>query len=59
MSLRLFYAVVILCFVTWTPWPAALVIAVYAILSNLPCIVLQRQNRLRLAAILRRTRARR
>ena len=39
-------------FVLWTPWPAAALIVVYAFLSNLPCIVLQRHNRLRLERIL-------
>jgi glycosyl-4,4'-diaponeurosporenoate acyltransferase len=45
---------VIATFTIWTPWPWALVIISYAIASNLPCILLQRQNRLRLTAILRR-----
>lgn len=48
---------VISSFVVWTPMPWAWVILVYAPLSNLPCILLQRQNRLRLAAVLRRSRA--
>ena len=39
-------------FVLWTPWPWALVLPVYALLSNLPCILLQRQNRMRLNRIL-------
>ena len=45
---------VIIGFIAWTPMPWAWVILVYAPLSNVPCIVLQRQNRLRLAGILRR-----
>lgn len=44
--------VVISGFVIWTPWPWAIVLPVYAALSNLPCILLQRQNRLRLDAVL-------
>jgi glycosyl-4,4'-diaponeurosporenoate acyltransferase len=44
--------VVISAFVAWTPWPWALVLPVYAALSNLPCIVLQRHNRLRLQKVL-------
>ncbi len=39
-------------FIIWTPWPWALVLPVYAILMNLPCILLQRQNRLRLGRLL-------
>lgn len=46
---------VIASFSIWTPWPWALVIIGYAIASNLPCILLQRQNRLRLTAILHRS----
>lgn len=45
---------VIASFILWTPWPWALIIVAYAILSNLPCILLQRQNRLRLNQILSR-----
>lgn len=41
-------------FVIWTPMPWAWVILIYAPLSNLPCILLQRQNRLRLQRILAR-----
>lgn len=37
----------------WNPWPAAAVaIIVYAFLSNLPCILLQRHNRIRLQRVL-------
>lgn len=33
----------------WNPWPtAAVVMIIYAFLSNLPCILLQRHNRVRL-----------
>jgi len=45
-------------FVVWTPLPWAWIILIYAPLSNLPCIVLQRQNRLRIAGILGRVKAR-
>lgn len=45
--------VVITAFVIWTPWPWALILPVYAALSNLPCILLQRHNRLRLDKVLR------
>ena len=39
--------------VLWNPWPvAALVMVVYAFLSNLPCIIVQRHTRLRLAPII-------
>jgi len=38
-------------FLIWTPWPAAAVLPAYALLSNLPCIILQRHNRLRLTRI--------
>lgn len=41
-------------FVLWTPMPWAWVILIYAPLSNLPCILLQRQNRIRLQRILTR-----
>ena len=37
----------------WNPWPAAcLVLLVYAFLSNLPCILLQRFTRIRLSGVL-------
>jgi glycosyl-4,4'-diaponeurosporenoate acyltransferase len=42
----------IAAFTIWTPWPWALVIIAYAFASNLPCIILQRQNRLRLTAVI-------
>lgn len=46
---------VIAGFITWTPWPWALVILAYAIASNLPCILLQRYNRLRFRRVLARS----
>lgn len=37
----------------WNPWPvAAIVMIVYAVLSNLPCLILQRFTRARLRALL-------
>lgn len=41
-------------FMLWTPLPWAWVLPVYALASNLPCIVLQRRNRLKLAGLLDR-----
>ena len=44
----------ILLTLTWNPWPvAAAVMAAYAILSNLPCLLLQRFTRARLRRVLR------
>ena len=38
----------------WNPWPiAALVMIVYALLSNLPCLILQRFTRARLREVAR------
>lgn len=45
---------VIACFILWTPWPWSIIVLIYSVASNLPCIVLQRQNRLRLAKVLKR-----
>lgn len=50
--------IVITGFMVWTPWPWALVLPVYAALSNLPCILLQRQNRRRLNDVIARLRTR-
>ena len=41
----------ILSFIAWNPFPASLVIVLYAILSNLPCIISQRHTRCRLARV--------
>jgi glycosyl-4,4'-diaponeurosporenoate acyltransferase len=50
--------IVIAAFIIWTPWPWAIVILCYSVVSNLPCIILQRQNRLRLDKVLgKRSRA--
>jgi glycosyl-4,4'-diaponeurosporenoate acyltransferase len=40
-------------FKLWNSWPAMLVNASYAIAANLPCILVQRYNRGRIARILR------
>lgn len=42
---------VLLSFLLWTPWPLASVIVVYAFLSNLPCLLLQRYNRARISRL--------
>ena len=45
----------ILLTLVWNPWPvAALVIVGYALLSNIPCIIVQRYTRLRLNRLLAR-----
>jgi glycosyl-4,4'-diaponeurosporenoate acyltransferase len=36
-------------FFLWNPWGAGLLMIVYAVAANLPCILIQRYNRLRLA----------
>lgn len=41
-------------FFLWNPWWADLVCLVYAIAANLPCIIVQRHNRLRLRKLLAR-----
>jgi glycosyl-4,4'-diaponeurosporenoate acyltransferase len=38
-------------FSLWNPWWATLVIFVYAVAANLPCILVQRYNRVRLTRI--------
>lgn len=46
-------AVVLMVTLVWNPWPvAAVVMAVYAVLSNLPCILIQRFTRCRLNHLL-------
>lgn len=47
-------AVLVSGFVAWTPMPWAWVIVAWAVVSNLPCLVLQRQNRRRLERVLER-----
>jgi len=41
-------------FFLWNPWWGNLVIVVYALLANLPCILIQRYNRLRFGKALAR-----
>jgi glycosyl-4,4'-diaponeurosporenoate acyltransferase len=41
-------------FFLWNPWWADLVMVGYALLANLPCILVQRYNRLRLGRLLAR-----
>lgn len=43
-------------FFLWNPWWLALVMVVYGVLANLPCLVVQRYNRARLVRILGRSR---
>jgi glycosyl-4,4'-diaponeurosporenoate acyltransferase len=42
-------------FVLWNPWWLALVMGAYALAANLPCIAIQRYNRLRLRRVLERS----
>ncbi len=44
--------IALLGLLAWNPWPANLVIIVYAFLSNFPCIILQRHTRFRLQRFL-------
>ena len=39
-------------FFLWNPWWAGMVMAAYAILANLPCILVQRYNRIRTSQVL-------
>jgi glycosyl-4,4'-diaponeurosporenoate acyltransferase len=39
-------------FFLWNPWWADVVIVVYALMANLPCILAQRYNRIRLRRVL-------
>jgi glycosyl-4,4'-diaponeurosporenoate acyltransferase len=41
-------------FFLWNPWWGNLVIVAYAIIANLPCVIAQRYNRLRLRHLLAR-----
>jgi glycosyl-4,4'-diaponeurosporenoate acyltransferase len=45
-------------FFLWNPQWLAWCMVVYAILANLPCIIVQRYNRLRMARVLARSRHR-
>ncbi|MEI7956665.1 MAG: hypothetical protein WCJ66_15985 [Verrucomicrobiota bacterium] len=44
-------------FCLWNPWWGDLVILAYAIIANLPCIIVQRYNRIRLHRLLARLKA--
>lgn len=44
--------IVIMTFVIWNPWPAYLVIIIYAIVSNMPCIISLRYARARINRLL-------
>jgi len=44
-------------FFAWNPWPIGLVMVGYALVVNMPCILVQRYNRLRLAQLSLRVRA--
>jgi glycosyl-4,4'-diaponeurosporenoate acyltransferase len=44
-------------FVLWNPWYLAVVMVVYAVVANLPCLVIQRYNRARITRIANRARA--
>jgi len=48
------WLVLVLCplFFLWNPWWGDLVIALYAVLANLPCILIQRYNRSRFERVL-------
>jgi len=39
-------------FVLWNPWDLAAVMVVYAVVANVPCLLVQRYNRARLVAVL-------
>lgn len=39
-------------FIVWTPWPGSLIVVVYALLSNLPCILNLRHTRQRVRKLL-------
>ena len=41
-------------FLLWNPWYAGVVVQVYALAANAPCILAQRYNRIRLERVLRR-----
>jgi glycosyl-4,4'-diaponeurosporenoate acyltransferase len=38
----------------WNPWPLELAMVAYAVLANVPCLLIQRYNRARIEAILSR-----
>jgi glycosyl-4,4'-diaponeurosporenoate acyltransferase len=42
-------------FILWNPWGLAIVMCVYAVIANGPCIIIQRYNRGRLVRVIGRT----
>ncbi|MBT8045438.1 MAG: hypothetical protein KJO79_10850 [Verrucomicrobiae bacterium] len=44
--------IAIACFILWTPWPYAIIIVVYSIISNIPCILNLRYTRFRMLAFI-------
>jgi glycosyl-4,4'-diaponeurosporenoate acyltransferase len=42
-------------FLLWNPWWLGLVMIAYALIANLPCLLVQRYNRARLLRVLRRS----
>lgn len=42
-------------FYVWNPWWACIIITLYGTSANLPCILVQRANRIKIAHILRRS----
>lgn len=47
----------ICCFVLWNPWPASGVIILYALLSNIPCIINLHYTEIRLISLLSKKRS--
>ena len=53
---ELVHWIVFLCaplFFLWNPWPVGVVMLVYAAAANLPCILVQRYNRIRIVRLAR------
>ena len=44
--------IMIILFVVWTPYPACIIIIIYAIFSNAPCIINLRYTRLRILSLI-------
>lgn len=53
------WAAMVLCTLpfSWNPWWGCLIIAIYAVFANVPCILLQRVNRARLMRVAGRRRS--
>jgi glycosyl-4,4'-diaponeurosporenoate acyltransferase len=45
-------------FLLWNPWGLGLVMIAYAVVANVPCLVVQRYNRARLLRVVERARRR-